>query len=287
MLPDLNIEPFYFGPLLMYPWGIMAGVAICVGWLLLMWRTEQVGLRKDISRGLIITAFVVGTLFSHWFDVIFYHPEDLLTDPWIMLNIPAGLSTFGSLIGAYVGGITYLKLKKQPLWPYSDVVIFCVTGAWLFGRLGCLVAFDHPGPLTDSFWGMPYHGPLASPGVRHNLALPEVVWSGLLTVFFLIEQKKPKPAGWTTLVCGFTYMPTRIILDFIRVSERTYFGLTPAQYVAIAAFFACVFLYRWRRRVGHMLIPNGEPHRLPDGRLIGPEPEPDDGPAPSAGNAGA
>jgi prolipoprotein diacylglyceryltransferase len=121
---------------------------------------------------------------------------------------------------------------------------------------------------------MPYHGPLASPGIRHNLALPEVVWSGLLMAYFLIELKKPKFVGWTTLMYGLTYMPTRILLDFIRVSERTYLGLTPAQYVAIAAFILCLFVYRWRRRTTHLLIPNGEPHRLPDGRIIGPQPVP-------------
>lgn len=279
MLPDLTIDPFYFGPVLMYPWGIFVGIAICVGYSLLMWRTERVGLRTDVAKGLIITSFIVGTLFAHWFDVLFYHPEDLLTDPWIMLNIPAGLSTFGSLIGAYVGGVTYLKIRKQPFWAYSDVTIFCFTGAWFFGRLGCLVAFDHPGPITDSIFGMPYHGPLAEPGIRHNMALPEVVWSGLLMAYFLVEFKKPKFTGWTTAMYGLTYMPTRILLDFIRVSERTYLGLTPAQYVAIAGFIACIFFYRWRKRVGHLLIPDGQPHRMPDGQPVGPPTTPDAPPA--------
>ena len=38
------------------------------------------------------------------------------------------------------------------------------------------------------------------------------------------------------------YTPVRFLLDYLRVHERHYFGLTPGQYLSVAFFLVAIYL---------------------------------------------
>ncbi|HJX74027.1 MAG TPA: prolipoprotein diacylglyceryl transferase family protein, partial [Candidatus Deferrimicrobiaceae bacterium] len=53
---------------------------------------------------------------------------------------------------------------------------------------------------------------------------------------FLVLDRKPRPTGFYPLAFLLLYMPVRFFLDFLRISDARYGGLTFGQYAAIAGF---------------------------------------------------
>lgn len=269
MLPDPTLEPFWFGPFLLHWFGLLVGTGLIFCYFVLEKRLKDWGLRYDLTLGLVASCFTGGAFGGHWFDLFFYHPERLVEQGWFaLINIPDGLASLGSFVGGIGGGSLYLTIKRQPIWPYFDACVVATAPAWMFGRLGCTVAFDHPGPLTDFVLGMMYTGIEVSHGVRHNLGFYEAVFTFGLCVLFAWHWKRPHFLGWYTAMFGMTYMPVRFAMDFLRANDRFYLGLTPGQYMCILGFVASAWLYRTRRHSPHLMISDGRPHRLPGGQTV-------------------
>ena len=248
MLPNPVLPPFTLGPLVLHPFGVLVGLGVVLAYFTVEYALDRWGLRKELTAGLVACCFIGGAVGGHLFDVLVYNPHRLVEEGWIvLLIIPDGLASLGSFMGAFGLGLWYLRRKGEPAWPYVDACVLGLAVGWTFGRMGCTVAYDHPGPLTDFVLGMPYTGVEVSHGVRHNLGFYEAIYSLGLVGFFAATFRRPHFVGWVTLVFGLAYMPMRFALDFLRAADRTIAGLTPGQYVCVAAFAACVWLYRKRR----------------------------------------
>ena len=46
--------------------------------------------------------------------------------------------------------------KPVPVMPYADSLAYGLATGWMFGRLGCFTAHDHPGIRTSFFLGVKY-----------------------------------------------------------------------------------------------------------------------------------
>jgi prolipoprotein diacylglyceryltransferase len=64
----------------------------------------------------------------------------------------------------------------------------------------------------------------------------------LMIPAFLALDRKPRAAGFFLIAFPLLYVPARFLLDFLRIGDVRYFGLTPGQYAGIAVFLASVFL---------------------------------------------
>ena len=64
----------------------------------------------------------------------------------------------------------------------------------------------------------------------------------LMVPAFLVLDRKPRPTPFFLVVFPLFYVPARFFLDFLRIGDARYFGLTPAQYAGIAVFLAAVIL---------------------------------------------
>lgn len=192
---------------------------------------------------------VAGFAVAHWVSVIFYFPEKILERPWVLVFFWEGLSSFGGLFGAILGAILYFRSKRVSAIKYCDSILFGFVPAWIIGRMGCTVVFDHPGIPTDFFLGMEYHRSITIAGVAyakgtvlHNLGMYEAMVAAVLTII-LYALKNIKPFdGFHPALMLFLYSPVRFYLDRLRVTDKTYVGLTPGQFFAIGMFLLAVFL---------------------------------------------
>lgn len=100
------------------------------------------------------------------------------------------------------------------------------------GHLGCFLAFDHPGLATRLFLGEVYTDGV----VRHNLGLEEALYMIPVVLLFWTLGRRPRPAGFFAGLLALLYAPVRFALDFLRIVDARYFGLTPGQYGAVALF---------------------------------------------------
>ncbi len=220
---------------------------------------------------------IPGFIGAHLVHQLFYYPHELVgyTGPdgkwvegnWLLIfMVWKGISSFGGFIGGTLGVLYYFRKHKElPFLPYADAIIFGFATAWIFGRLGCTTAFDHPGSPTDFFMGMTYHGhsldrfdkPLTGL-VIHNLGWYEAIWSMAMSLFFFTQRKVTHVKGWYLYVFVLAYMPFRFMLDFLREVDVRY-GLTPGQWIAIVLFGLGLWVMVRARKKGDLLAPDGVP----------------------------
>ncbi len=232
----------------------MFGVLVAIGILLavpqVVKRGKQLGLDPVQTSSMCTWIVVVGFVVSHVFDVLTYQPGALKQNPWLIVDIRSGISSFGGFIGAFGTLIVWSRVKKVSLMKICDATMYGLATGWLFGRLGCFTAHDHPGTPTSFFLGVDYgtHGP---GGVRHDLGLYEAMFTAVLLLAFRWMVRTPRRAGTYLAVACLSYGPVRFALDFLRVEDARYLGLTPAQWGSVAVFAAGIAVaLRMRQTTG-------------------------------------
>ena len=264
----MYIPPLHIGPLEVHPFGPLAATSLLVGFRLARFRTRGTALPEKMlsdAEPWLATGLFVG---AHLYSVFVDYPERL-ADPWVVLRVWDGISSFGGFIGGALGVFAYFRRNKElPFLPYADAIIYGFAFAWIFGRMGCTTAFDHPGLITDFFLGMEFLGTKElSAGVRHNLGMYEMFWAIAMAAFFFANRNKTRFKGWYLMTFVVAYMPFRFMLDFLREIDLRHFGLTAAQWGGIVLFGLGVWLLVRGVKKGDHLVPDGQPKHWPKKEL--------------------
>ena len=250
MIPWFNIQfpsiPFpIIGKLTIHAFGILVATGMVVGAWLTRKRGRELGLVDEMVSSMITWVLVTGFLFAHIFDVFAYQTYGSQPSLWEILNPTMGFSSFGGFIGALVGLFVWCWRKKQPVMPYADSLGYGLATGWMFGRLGCFTAHDHPGIHTSFFLAVKYPD-----GARFDLGLLEALWAMGIALAFAILRRKRRPLGIYVTILTLAYAPVRFGLDFLRArdvpgADPRYGGLTPAQWGCVAVLFAGIGLMIW------------------------------------------
>lgn len=263
-----------------HPFGVLVATGILSGAALTIRRGLKLGLTDEMLRTMIFWSVATGLVSAHVLDVLIYqdHGGDMKKLLLAILDVRSGLSSMAGFAGAVLGLWLFCRKYQQDLLAHADSLAFGLALGWFFGRMGCFVAHDHPGHLIKPgdplyFLGVDYpqylgqaidNGGFAirtDPTYRrYDLGFLEVVISAILTAFYLIAERfKPRKGFYVAAIATY-YGPIRFFLDYLRVSKdeipdwhgadpRT-FGLTPAQYAAIAVtlvgLYLCVKVARQR-----------------------------------------
>lgn len=238
----------FFGPLVVT--GILVGWRRCLTYA--KFKDIDEYLFRDYLFWMLVTAFVI----SHWVSVIFYFPDQIKEDPWVLLAFWNGLSSVGGFFGAFVGMMVYLKKHKQPVIVYADATIFGLLAGWCFGRAGCSLVHDHPGKVVPEGTSFAV-GPWPDGTWRYDLGLLEFLFAVTLTavVYLLIDWRNKRP-GWLVGFVVTAYAPFRFAMDFLRADEKMgvvrspdlrYAGLTTAQWFTIAFLMVGLYLLFFRK----------------------------------------
>jgi phosphatidylglycerol:prolipoprotein diacylglycerol transferase len=262
------------GPIPIAVFGLLVGTAVVVADPIFKRRVQLYGLDRSAAGELAWYAFAVGLVSAHLFSVLFYYPHELGDDPWLIARLWERVSSFGGMLGGALGAALYLHRKRYVLsvrqrWAFMDSVAFVTPFGWAIGRIGCSLVHDHPGRLTtfplaislateearvfiESVYvaaGVPFPASVAGLGF-HDLGWYELLYLSLIVcpLFVWLSRNRAenlgRPPSWWVSTFVFLYAPARILLDFLRVGDARYAGLTPAQYAAIAMLVAAVYLRR-------------------------------------------
>lgn len=241
--PALSIKPF----------GVLVALGVYVG----SWLALDYGVRRGLS-GRALGSFVVwvvgfGFVAAHVLDLIFYYPERLLRDPWSLVRLWEGLSSYGGFLGGLLGAWSFGRYYGTRILPYVDAVASGLPVGWLFGRAGCAVVHDHPGIASDAWYAVAF-----PEGARLDLGLLEFLMVVPIAGGVLLLRRRAWPWGFFVSVVATAYAPLRFGLDFLRVRapvelagsiltpDRRYLALTPAQWLSLALG---VFGVAWLARV--------------------------------------
>ncbi len=233
MIPWFQFTAIHLGPLTLYVWGIFAAFGLLAGAWVAARLAKERGLEEKIIWDVAAVAGIAGIVGGRLFHVLFYEPSAYAADPLSVLALwDGGISIVGSLLGALVAVLVFLRNKKLPILAYLDTATFGFPLGYAVGRVGCFLIHDHPGTLTHFILGVRFPD-----GIRHDLGLYEA-FNGLgLFLLFLVLRKRKAPPPTYVIAFLLWYGAVRFFLDFLRSADARYFGLTPAQYVS-AAFCA-------------------------------------------------
>ena len=224
--------------------GILVAIGVVLGDRIVVREGAKRGLDPRDIRYLNARMVIGGFVMAHLVSVVFYFPQRIIENPWILLNLWSGLSSFGGFVGAALTYIYLSRKEKIPALPYADAVALGLAVGWIFGRLGCTTAHDHPGRHTDFFLAVRY-----PEGPRHDLGFYEFLYTLGLTAALFLYARRPRPAGRIIGLFATLYAPVRFALDFLRAldvahPDRRYGGLTPAQWACMGAFAVGIWLLR-------------------------------------------
>lgn len=235
MLPDLSWHTIPIGPISLQVWGLFVALGILAATLLAKRVAQQRGLNGevvvDVAFWTVVSAFIGSRIFfvvTEW--SLFANDFAEIFKIW-----DGGMSISGGFIGAVLAGVIYLRHKKLSFWQYADAIVYALPLGLGIGRLGCFFIFDHPGSVTSFVLGEVYY---ADGLVHHNhglyLSISGFVLFGLFTLIKRLRRdglQSVSTVGIFLLWDGFV----RIILDFDRILDSHFLGLTAAQWVGVVS----------------------------------------------------
>jgi phosphatidylglycerol:prolipoprotein diacylglycerol transferase len=263
-IPFLEQPKLELGFATIYAWGVMVALGFIIGSWLAARRAERQGLDAKIVLDYALWAFVGGFIGAHIVHVLFYEPEMLTENPWSIFFVWEGVSSFGGFLGAAVASVIFFRLRKAKFMDYADPLAFGMAVGWGLGRIGCFLAHDHKGFVTDFFLAVDFPD-----GPRHDLGLYDAILTWIIFgVLHLVERTKPGKGAIAGVLCALYAVP-RFFFDYLRASDARYGGLTPGQYGAIALFlFGAWVVVSARNR------PRDLPGTSPPASPAAPEPTP-------------
>jgi phosphatidylglycerol:prolipoprotein diacylglycerol transferase len=170
-----------------------------------------------------------------------------LFNPRELLAMRSEFSSFGGFLGSTIAALYFCKRHALAVQPTVDCLLYGFIGGWLFGRLGCFSVHDHPGEVTALPTGVWMRGAL-----RHDLGFYELVYTLMLfTAITLAIRYRKRFDGFVVAVTATSYPVVRFGLDFLRLGDATYAGLTLAQWGCLPLFALGVYtlLSGWSRRM--------------------------------------
>jgi phosphatidylglycerol---prolipoprotein diacylglyceryl transferase len=241
MIPYFAQPHLSLGPVSIHLFGVLVAIGLLAGLRLVRQRAEVTGLNVALAERLGIWVIVGGFAGAHLIDRLVYFPRETWADPMSLLRFWESISSFGGFLGATVAGLVFVRRAglAPDKWRYLDLIAYALPVGWFFGRLGCFVAFDHPGLPTSFFLAERYTDGV----VRHNLGLDEALYTLPVALLFLaLGRGRARPPGFFVGLLAVVYAPVRFLLDFLRTADVRYAGLTPGQYASALLLVVGVFI---------------------------------------------
>lgn len=274
-------QPAYhlFGPVTVHAFGAIVALSVIVGWRMGVARSRAKGLDPELLQDILSYVLLSGFVAAHLYSVAAYFPREAMENPLLLLKIWEDISSFGGFAGGLLGLWLFFRFKARDVdaaarLRYLDVIAYVFPFAWAIGRIACSIAHDHPGTVTTFPLGISLKSPEAQAYIAsfyreagrlaelppraelakmafHDLGWYEFLYMVFLMVpVFLVLDRKPRPPAFFLIAFLLLYVPARFFLDFLRIGDARYFGLTPGQYAGIAVFLTAVFLmhrFAWRK----------------------------------------
>jgi len=267
-----------FGPVTIHAFGAIVALAVIVGWQGIVARTRAKSLDPELVQDLMSYVVLSGFVVAHLYSVLAYFPREAMEHPLLLLKFWEDISSFGGFAGGLLGLWLFFRFKARDVdattrLRYMDAIAYVFPFAWAIGRIACTVAHDHPGTITTFPLGISLKSPeaqayiaffyreagrlaeLPPPAALAKMAFNDLGWyeflytASLMVPAFILLDRKPRPPGFFLVAFLLLYVPARFSLDFLRISDARYFGLTPGQYAGIAVFLAAIlFMVRIYRR---------------------------------------
>jgi len=147
-------------------YGALLLAAVTSGTGLAVWRARRLGLQADLVFSVAFWMFVPGIIGARAFYVIeywhdqylpIYQQDGLRAMLGAVVNATqGGLVVYGSLIGAAIGLLAFVRTYRLPLLAVCDLIAPAMMLGLSLGRLGCLMNGCCFGGVCDHAWAVTF-----------------------------------------------------------------------------------------------------------------------------------
>ena len=212
------------------------GVLVALGVLVGLWMLRNELRRSRLPETAIDAAFagVVGGLLG---AKLLWTLEHLGEEPALDLLLNrGGMSWFGGFAGGVAAGLLVLRLRRLPIVAVLAAATPALAIGHAIGRVGCLLVGDDYGTPTDLPWGIAFPQGLPPTTVPvHPTQIYEAVALVPVAVLLVRWRRQHRPdhvvLGAYLLLAGLV----RFAIEFLRVNERVFAGLSVAHLASLAA----------------------------------------------------
>ena len=257
---EFNINPVAFTAfdkdIYWYGIIIMSGIILA---LFLMWRRTKN--MSDVDKAtskitwnnitdMVLFMLPVGVICARLYFCIFkwdYYGSHL-EDIFKIWN--GGLAIYGGIIGGFVTGVIYCKVKKIQVFEMADFCIPYLALCQSIGRWGNFVNQEAFGAETDSFFKMGlFNNELGKYVYYHPAFLYESICTLLIFIILLIVSKRKKFSGQIMFLYFMLYGIARFFIEGLRM-DSLYVGNTGirvSQLLSIILFVVFLIAYIFKR----------------------------------------
>ena len=248
---------FQIGPIPVYSYGLMLGIAFLVGNYFFNKELKRNG--YDENTGVVITflALIGGIVGAKLFYIIedwnfgtgmplaSYFTTDIIFSP-------SGLTFFGGLVLAIIMIILYCRAKGLSVLRIFDMMSPSAILGYGIARIGCHLAGDGDYGIViprGSFWeflGMGYENGTVptAPGVLvHPTPLYEAIFATAIFLYLWKNRTKYHVPGTIFFLYLIFAGIERFFIEMIRVNPKVVFGLSQAQIIALVMVAGGVFFF--------------------------------------------
>jgi len=211
-MPNVGRMAFLLFGVPVYWYGLLITVGVLTGLLIASLREKRVGLPKDTTLNMALWVVPVAIVCARIYYVAFtwdQFKDDLIS----IVNLRGGgMAIYGSLIGGFVTGIAYAKIKKLRFAALCDLAAPAIAAGQAIGRWG-------------NFFNQEAYGEaITNPSLQF---FPAAVW---------IEDQ----GGWFAATFFYESAWCFLIVAFLLIAERRRFFRRPGEgflwYVTLYAF---------------------------------------------------
>lgn len=248
---------FQIGPIPVYSYGLMLGIAFLVGNWLFGKELKRKGYDENTGVIIVFMALIGGIVGAKLFYIIedwnFGTGQPLLTyfKPDILFS-SSGLTFFGGLVLSFILIFIYCRLRKLNFLSILDMMAPGTILGYGIARIGCQLAGDGDYGIAiapDSFWyflGMSYsNGTVPTPpGIFVH---PTPIYESIVCFFIFLYLWKNRMKYQIPGTLFYLYLilagVERFLVEMIRVNPKVVFGLSQAQLIALFMVAAGTFFF--------------------------------------------
>lgn len=220
--------------------------------------------RREIARSALpeqaVDGAIIGVLGGLSGAKLLWVVEHLGQEPFpALLFSRGGLSWFGGLVGGVGAALVYFLVKGYPLVRTIAAASPALAVGHAIGRIGCFLVGDDYGRPTDLPWGVAF--PQGLPPTTQRVHPTQLYEALILTVLAVLLIRWRRRGVSDHLVLG-RYLVVagvaRFLIEFIRVNDRVFAGLTVAHMAALLTTLTGLALIGAAPR---NFVPGTRPHR--------------------------
>lgn len=240
-----NINPVFLnlGFLQIRYYGIIFALGFIITYYMIRYlsKIKKINFTDEDVDSYIIYLAVGIILGSRLFEILFYNLNYYLTNPSEIIAVwHGGLSFHGGLAGALIASWIFHKKYKIPFLNLADITIISASLALALGRVGNFINAELYGYVTNLPWCVNFPG---IEGCRHPTQIYEsLAYLTIFLILFNLRKKEPQKGHYFAIFL-ILYSVIRFLIEFLKVPEAMFLGLTMGQFLTIPMFLLGIYIF--------------------------------------------